>query len=86
MIKIGQSFLIKCLSKIFNSVLSSGNYPRIWAKGFIIPLFKSGSKEDPTNYRGITIGSCLGKVFTKIFNSRLEIFCFNQLFSVLADI
>jgi hypothetical protein len=41
-------------------------------------LFKSGSKEDPTNYHGITIGSCLGKVFTKNLNSRLEICCLKR--------
>jgi hypothetical protein len=37
-----------------------------------VPIYKSGPKDDPTNYRGITIGSALGKLFAKIFNTRLE--------------
>jgi hypothetical protein len=38
--------------------------------GFIVPIYKSGPKDDPTNYRGITIGSALGKLFAKILNTR----------------
>ena len=33
-----------------------------------------GSKADPDNYRGITILSCLGKLFTGTINYRLEQF------------
>jgi hypothetical protein len=43
-----------------------------------VPIYKSGPKDDPTNYRGITIGSALGKLFAKIFNTRLENFLFKR--------
>ena len=33
---------------------------------------KKGNKDDPNNYRGITLLSCLGKYFTSILNSRLK--------------
>ena len=33
---------------------------------------KSGEKDNPSNYRGIVINSCIGKLFTKILNSRLN--------------
>jgi hypothetical protein len=36
---------------------TTGHFPKIWAKGYIVPIFKSGSRDDPSNYRGITIGS-----------------------------
>ena len=35
---------------------------------------KSGEKDNPSNYRGIVINSCIGKLFTKILNSRLNEF------------
>jgi len=70
MIKTSQLYLLESLQKIFNT----GVYPKIWAKGYIVPIFKNESKEDPRNYRGITIGSCLGKLFGKIMNTRLEKF------------
>lgn len=73
-IKASQLYLLESLQKIFNTVLSTGVYPKIWAKGYIVPIFKNGSKDDPSNYRGIIIGSCLWKLFGKIMNTRLEKF------------
>ena len=42
-----------------------------WAVAMITPIFISDSKMNPTNYRGISIQSCLGKLFTAILNQRL---------------
>ena len=39
--------------------------------GLIVNLFKKGDKEDPGNYRGITLLSVVGKVFCKVLNNRL---------------
>jgi hypothetical protein len=55
MIKYGQHALLPCLEKLFNIILSSGTYPKIWGEGYLITIFKSGSPSDPKNYRGITI-------------------------------
>ena len=41
---------------------------------YICPVFKKGEKDDPVNYRGMTINSCLGKLFTKELNNRLDKF------------
>ena len=46
-------------------------FPESWARGCIVPVFKKGNCDDPNNYRGITIVSCLGKLFTSILNQRL---------------
>ena len=41
----------------------------------IIPIFKKkGERSDPNNYRGITLVSVMGKLFTKLLNSRIESF------------
>ena len=39
--------------------------PKQWRKGLLVYLFKKGDKEDPGNYRGITLLSVVGKVFVK---------------------
>ena len=42
-----------------------------WSWALIVPIFKSGVKTNPNNYRGISILPCLGKLFTSILNQRL---------------
>ena len=49
--------------------------PTDWAVGLIKPLYKNkGAASDPDNYRGITLLSCLGKLFTALINARLSNF------------
>lgn len=74
MLKYGQAQLLKPVVRLFNIIFSQGIFPDKWCKGYINPIFKKGDKEDPSNYRGITINSCLGKLFTKILNNRLSKF------------
>ena len=74
MLKAGQSRLLAPLCKLFNGILTSGRYPSQWASGRIMSLHKKGDVSDPANYRGITMSSCLGKLFNSILNSRLYAF------------
>ena len=57
---------------LFNLILKTGLVPYEWCIGMIIPIYKKkGSVDDPNNYRGITLLSCLGKLFTCCINMRL---------------
>ena len=40
--------------------------------GYIKPLYKGDDATDPGNYRGITVMSCLAKLFHSILNNRLQ--------------
>ncbi|XP_061379603.1 uncharacterized protein LOC133319395 [Danaus plexippus] len=57
--------LAKPLYVIFNKSLSLGEFPSLWKKARVVPIFKSGDKNDIKNYRPI----CLLSVFSKIFES-----------------
>ena len=60
--------------KIFNLILQNGIIPSDWVKGNIIPIYKNkGSKNEPANYRPITLLSCIGKLFTSIINTSLRL-------------
>ena len=71
--------MIKCLLstnpdlllKLFNSVFSSNTKIEKWTIAMITPIWKAGPKMDPSNYRGISLLSCLGKFYTAILNKRL---------------
>ena len=60
--------------KLFNDILKSNEVISDWVIGMIVPIYKDGQKIDPNNYRGITIISCLGKLFLSILNARLSHF------------
>ena len=60
------------ITNYFNAILDTGCVPDDWCVGVIKPLFKNkGSMDDPDNYRGITLHSCMGKLFTALLNNRL---------------
>ena len=74
MIKCASGTLNSHLCKLFNLVIDSECYPTAWSKGYIIPLYKKGSNSDPSNYRGISICNCTGKLFALLLNNRLQEF------------
>lgn len=74
MLKCAQNELLPSLEKIFNACLTSGNYPKNWAAGYITPIHKSGDISDPNNYRGISVTSAIGKLFNSILDNRLDNF------------
>ena len=57
--------------KLFNIVFNSNIKLEHWTMAIITPIWKAGPKMDPSNYRGISILSCLGKLYTAILNTRL---------------
>ena len=71
MLKTGTCYLKPAICKLFNLILKYGFFPSTRCEGVITPIYKSGNKLDPSNYRGICINSCLGKLFTSVLNIRL---------------
>ena len=63
---------INYLRMIFNKILQTGKYPYKWASSVIQPIYKSGNRNLPSNYRGISLITCIGKLFTRIINERLK--------------
>lgn len=72
MLKLAVPYICKPITRAFNSILNSGKFPKSWRDGIIIPVHKNGSRLDVNNYRGITISSCLGKLFCHIVNERIS--------------
>ena len=62
---------IKVIRLLFNMIIINLYYPKEWKLALLIPIFKSDDSFDPSNYRGITVTSCLSNLFSLIMNERL---------------
>ena len=82
LIKNIRSAISPALTYLFNSSLSNGVFPSIWKSSYIIPLHKSGPKNDEKNYRGICKLSCIPKLFESIVTD----FMYNQCKTVISPI
>ena len=67
----GKNIFTPILCNLFNKIYETGHFPEIWSEGYVIPLHKKGNTNDVENYRGITLLSTLGKLFTRVLNNRL---------------
>jgi len=73
-IKAGSNILITTLTKLFNKILNSGKFPKVWNISLLTSIYKSGDPSDCGNYRGISLTSCLGKLFTSLLQLRISEF------------
>ena len=70
--KAASPIMLFTITKLFNLILDAGVVPEGWSVGIIKPIYKNkGKKTCAENYRGITLLSCFGKLFTSILNTRL---------------
>ena len=69
--KENQIVLIPLLHILFNCIMRQGAFPESWSKAMLIPIHKKGDKNNPNNYRGISLIDVISKIFTKILNTRL---------------
>ena len=78
-----KNILVPTLCNLFNKIFEIGKFPDDWSEGYVIPLHKKGNANEVENYRGITLLSTLGKLFTRVINNRLNEWAEN--YSVLIE-
>ena len=62
------------LLQLFNTLLRKETISQDWARAVIVNLYKEGDRTDPGNYRGISLISCLGKLYLSLWAKRLTKF------------
>uniref|UniRef100_A0A8C6M7F1 Reverse transcriptase domain-containing protein n=1 Tax=Nothobranchius furzeri TaxID=105023 RepID=A0A8C6M7F1_NOTFU len=60
------------LTRLCNIAWSSGAVPVEWQTGVVVPIFKKGDRRVCSNYRGITLLSLPGKVYSKVLERRVR--------------
>ena len=65
-LKDGVQILAKPISQLCNLSMTLGSFPDACKIAKVKPLFKKGSKTDPSNYRPISLLPLLSKVFERV--------------------
>jgi len=77
------AILIKPLTYIFNLCVSQGIFPNCFKLSRVVPIFKKGDVNCPSDYRPISIVPVFGKIFEVIIkNSLVQYFERNSLLDV----
>ncbi|KGL81578.1 hypothetical protein N309_03232, partial [Tinamus guttatus] len=58
--------IAKLLSVIFERSWRMGEVPEDWKKASVTPVFEKGKKEDPGNYRPVSLTSVPGKAMERL--------------------
>ena len=66
-----QEQLVGPLTIIFNKSLSEGVVPDSWKEAEVVPIFKKGKRDDPGNYRPVSLTSVCGKIMEKIVRKEI---------------
>lgn len=77
--------VIVVLKELFQLIFDCSIIPTIWRKAIICPILKDAQSDTriPMNYRGISLLSCIGKLYSAFLNKRLSSYLEDQ--DVLAD-
>ena len=74
-LKYGGVAMERALYMMFNVFFEKETVPVDWTRGLVVPLYKDGDKYVGDNYRGITLLSVVGKLYTVVLNKRLSKWC-----------
>jgi hypothetical protein len=70
--KIGGPILIPHIHKLFNLIVKKG-FPKPSTQSLIVPIFKNGDKNIPSNYRTIMISPISSKLYGIILEKNISI-------------
>ncbi|CAM5090565.1 unnamed protein product, partial [Natator depressus] len=59
------------LAIIFENSWRMGEVPDDWKKAKVVPIFKKGKKEDPGNYRPVSLTSVPGKIMEQVLKESI---------------
>jgi hypothetical protein len=81
--KYGGEGIGQATARLCEEIFRLERVPKDWARGLIFPLYKDGDNRVPENYRGITLLSAVGKIYTSVLNARVTKWC--EKYGVLSE-
>jgi hypothetical protein len=71
-IKCIKRFIVPKLTQCINFCLANGTFPDALKVAKVTPIYKSGNRSDPGNYRPVSVLPVMSKIFEKIIYNRLN--------------
>ena len=72
LLKDGDPVISECLTHIINLSFASGVMPNDWKIARVVPLFKSGNRQEMNNYRSVSILPVISKIAEKVVYHQLS--------------
>ncbi len=64
--------LLTPLHFIFNQSIDTGKVPQIWKTALVVPIYKKGKINSPTNYRPISLTSVVCRLLERIIHNQIH--------------
>ena len=74
LLKYGGEAMMESLALLFDKCRSSERTPHNWHLVNIVPIYKKGDKYNRANYRGVSLLSCVYKLYASVLQRRLAAF------------
>ena len=71
LLKEGAFVISKPLTTIFNGSLQQGYFPARWKEANVTPIYKKEDRSSPSNYRPISLLSCIGKTMERCVHKHI---------------
>lgn len=78
LLREGSDILAKHLSIFFTKLVSSSAFPTTWKVANVTPIFKKGDPSTPSNYRPVSLLSCIGKLMERCIHTKLYNYVFSN--------
>ena len=72
------TLIVPVLTLLFNKIFDSGHIPKSWSKSIICLIYKKGPRDDPDNFRRISLINVISKLCTLVLTARLNNWCEEQ--------
>ena len=70
-LKVAANEIAPVLTEIFQKSYNSGTVPSDWSDANIVPIYKKGDKQQPSNYRPVSLTSISCKIMEHIVHSSI---------------
>ena len=71
LLRLSAPFIADTITYIYNLIIEKSKFPKIFKKAKVIPLYKSGDKSEPSNYKPLSILSVLSKPVGRHINEHI---------------